>query len=73
MLTVNQYTLFEYLFEYYNHALFQGQLKQYFIGIKQRKGVLGFVSPERAYAQKEHVYAMNLNPHGEGKNEKKSN
>jgi len=37
MAAVNQYTLFEYLFEYYNHALFQGQLKNCFIGVEPKK------------------------------------
>ena len=39
MLTFNQYTLIEYLFEYYNHALFQGQLKNCFIGMSRNPAV----------------------------------
>ena len=61
METVNQYTLIEFIFDYYNQALFQGQLKYCFIYLK-KKGVIGFISPESINTQKAPAHGSSPNP-----------
>jgi len=46
MAILNQYTLIEFIFNHYNKALFNRQLKYHFIDMK--KGLIGFIFPENA-------------------------
>ena len=62
METLNQYTLIEYIFNYYNKALFQGQLEYHFIGMK--KGVIGFLFPENIKGREGSDYESVPDPQG---------
>ena len=63
MVTVEQFSLFERLFKYYNKALFQNQLKDCLINMSRKKGAAGLFEPEMwISSQKEHYHEINISP-----------
>lgn len=63
MITKEQFTTIEALFDYYNHELFKGKLNDCMLNLSRKNGSMGFMAPKRwRDANGNAIHEISINP-----------